>query len=198
MRIFQNKGWVMPPELVVSDPREELTLLRGIKEYFESDERNRTQRKLFAIDRLVEFFGEHTPLDKISVSQIRRYRKQRLTNGLSNGTVNIEVSALSGIFREQLEQGSLEQNPCSMVPRLPETQRDTYIAWDDFLHMLAAADWLSPIVTILYYTGMRPSEVFDLDWSEVNFARRMVILRRPEPRKGRTKTKRHCGTNAYL
>ena len=28
----------------------------------------------------------------------------------------------------------------------------------------------------MYFTGMRPSEVFDLDWSEVDFSRRMIVL----------------------
>ena len=176
IRIFGNKGWKLPPELDNAEPEQELTLLKGVKEYLQADERNRTQRKLFAIDRLVEYFGESAPLDKITVSQIRRYRKHRLNAAVSNGTVNIEVSALSGIFREQLEQGVLELNPCSMVPRLPGSQRDTYISWSDFQSMLDVADWLRPMITILYYSGMRPSEVFDLDWSEVNFSRRMIIL----------------------
>jgi integrase len=176
IKIFQNKGWKLPPELDNPDPQQELTLLKTIKEYFQADERNRTQRKLYAIDRLVEYFGEGTPLEKITVSLVKKYRKHRTNAGVSNGTVNIEVSCLSGIFREQLEQGAMEMNPCSLVPRLPETQRDTYISWDDFQRMLGAADWLQPIITILYYTGMRPSEVFDLDWAEVNFSRRMIIL----------------------
>jgi integrase len=176
MRIFLNKGWKIPAELEAPDPQEALTLLLGIRDYLEADEKNRTERKVYAIDRLVEFFGEGTPLEKISVSQIKRYRRHRLSEGVSNGTVNIEISALSGIFREQLEKGALDSNPCSMVTPLPPTQRDTYISWTDFQEMRKVAGWLKPIVEILYYTGMRPSEVFNLNWTEVNFSRRMIIL----------------------
>jgi integrase len=176
VKIFKNKGWKMPAEISVAEPQQELTLLRGIEEYLKADPKNRTQRKLYAIDRLVECLGEDSPLDKISVAKIKSYRRERLSNGVSNGTINIEVSALSGIFTEQLERGTLEINPCSMVPRLPEPQRDTYISWDDFQSILQVADWLQPILVVLYHTGMRPSEVFDLDWKEVNFSRRMIIL----------------------
>lgn len=42
--------------------------------------------------------------------------------------------------------------------------------------MCDVAGWLKPIITILYFSGMRPSEVFDLDWRQVDFARRMIIL----------------------
>ena len=131
------------------EPQEELTLLLGIEQYLRADPKNRTERKLYAMDRLVAYFGEDSPLDKISVADIKGYRRQRLSEGVCNGTVNIEVSALSGVFTEQLERGTLELNPCSMVPCLPETQRDTYISWDDFQSILGVADWLRPILIVL-------------------------------------------------
>ena len=55
--IFKNKGWALPPELHVPDPEQESTLLVGIRDYLEADEMNRTQRKLFAIDRLVGYLA---------------------------------------------------------------------------------------------------------------------------------------------
>jgi integrase len=176
MRIFTNKGWKVPDEIGQPPPRQEPTLVQCLEDYLEADPRNRTERKLFAMDRLVEFFGDHSILEDISVARIKAYRRHRLARGVSNGTVNIEVSTLSGIFREQIERGNLEINPCSMVQRLPETQRDTYISWNDFNAMLTVSGWLGPILTMLYYTGMRPSEVFGLEWKEVNFQRRMMIL----------------------
>ncbi len=176
MKIFETKGWKLPDELATPEPEKELTLFQGIKDYLDASERNRTVRKVFAIDRIVEYFGENTPLEDISVLSVRKYRDHRLTQGVTNATVNIEVSTLSGIFRVQLEKRALEFNPCSMVSRLPENQRDVYVSWDEFQHMVEVAGWLKPIITILYYTGMRPSEVFDLDWKEVEFSRRMIVL----------------------
>jgi integrase len=176
VRVFQNKGWKIPAEIGEANPQEELTLVLAVEDYLRADSKNRAERKLYAIDRLVEHFGEDSPLDQVTVARIKGYRRERIAQGVSNGTINIEVSALSGIFTEQIERGNLEINPCSMVPRLPETQRDTYISWDDYQRILEVADWLRPILTVLYYTGMRPSEVFDLDWKEVNFSRRMIIL----------------------
>jgi hypothetical protein len=83
----------------------------SLKNYLDSNDRNQTQRELFSIHRLVEFFGEQTPLDRISVSQIRRYRKHWLEFGLFHGMVNRDVSVLSGIFREPIERDTLESNP---------------------------------------------------------------------------------------
>ena len=176
MKIFETKGWKLPDELATPEPEKELTLFQGIKDYLDAADRNKTVRKVFAIDRLVEYFGDSLPLEEISVLSVRKYRDHRLAQGVTNATVNIEVSTLSGIFRVQLENRTLEFNPCSMVSRLPENQRDVYICWDEFQQMLEVAGWLRPIITILYYTGMRPSEVFELDWKEVDFSRRMIVL----------------------
>ncbi len=177
MKIFETKGWkLLPDELTTPEPEKELTLLQGIKDYLEAAERDRTVRKVFAIDRIEEYFGESTPLENITVLSVRKYRDHRLDQGVSNGTVNIEVSTLSGIFRVQVENRTLEFNPCSMISRLLETQRDVYVTWDQFQKMLKIAGWLKPIITILHYTGMRPSEVFDLQWKEIDFSRRMIVL----------------------
>ena len=181
--IFKNKGWKVPPDLLTPEPEEELTLLRGIDDYLKADEkRNNTERKVFAIDRLVEFFqkqfplGEHLPLEQIKVADVKKYQRSRQERKVRGATINIEVGVLSGIFRHQIEQERLTFNPCSMVRRLPEYRRNTYISQSDFQRMLDAADWLRPILVIMYFTGMRPSEVFDLDWSEIDLSRRMIVL----------------------
>jgi len=46
--ICKSKGWILPPELQVPDPKEELTLLDGIEDYLKAYEKNRRERKLFA------------------------------------------------------------------------------------------------------------------------------------------------------
>ncbi len=183
VNIFKNKGWKIPPELQTPEPEEELTLLRGIDDYLRTDEkRNNTERKLFAIDRLVEFFqkqfllGEKVSLEQIKVADVKKYQRTRQETKVRGATINIEVAVLSGIFRHQIEEERLRFNPCSMVRRLPEYRRNTYISHSDFQRMAELAGWLRPIIVMMYFTGMRPSEVFDLDWSEIDFSRRMIIL----------------------
>ena len=97
LRIFENKGWKLPPELRTPEPEEELTLMKGIKDYLDADETHRAERNLFAIDRLIERFGESYPLAELKVPQIKAYRNYRLQK-VQGATVNREMSVLSGIF----------------------------------------------------------------------------------------------------
>ena len=175
MRTFQNKGWRLPPDLAVSEPEEVLTLEKAIKEYLQADEKHRRERNIFAVVRLLEHFGKDCPLANINVSRIKKYRLARLEK-VKNATVNREVAVLSGVFRVQLELEAVDYNPCRMVKSLPEEQRDTYLSWDDFNSLLEHADWLSDLLTLLYYTGMRFGEAANLRWEMYKPERRMLIL----------------------
>lgn len=176
MKIFQDKGWKLPTDPADLEPQQELTLYRAVETYVNTSERNRTVRKRYAIDRLLEYFGEDTPLHEIKVSDIRKYRNQRVSADVSSGTINIQIAALSGIFREQVDQELMEFNPCSRVKKLPGKQVDVYISFKDFQKILSVSDWLRPIITMLFYAGMRPAEVHGLDWTEVDFSRWMIVL----------------------
>jgi len=188
VRTFQNKGWIIPPEITIAEPVEELTLIKGVRDYLQCDEKHRRERNLFAIDRLVEHFGDKYPLAQLKVPQIKRYRQARLEK-VQNPTVNREVAVLSGIFRVQVEQESLDYNPCMMVKRLPENQRDTYLSWQDFNRLLEHSDWLRELIILLYYTGMRFGEAVNLRWEMYKPERRMLILPASATKEGKNARK---------
>lgn len=175
VRTYDNKGWALPPELARPAVEEELTLIRAVKEYLKTDPRHRTERNLYAIDRLVENFGEDGPVTDIKVARIRRYQKERQKK-VENATVNREVAVLSGILRFQVEQEAIDFNPCLLVKRLPANQRDSYLSWEDFNKLLEHSWWLHDMLVTLYYTGMRFNEVVSLRWEMYRPERRMLIL----------------------
>ena len=175
VRIFENRGWKLPPELKMPEAEEELTFIKAIKTYLEADERHSRERNVYAIDRLVEYFGENLPLAEIKVPQIRQYRRSRLEK-VQNATVNRELSALSGIFKVQIEWENVDSNPCRMIDRLPESQRDNYVSWEDFNRLLDHSWWLRDIIMMMYYTGMRFGEVVNLRWEMFKPERRMLVL----------------------
>jgi integrase len=156
-------------------------LLRAVKDFLKADPRHRASRNLYAIDRLTEHFGEKVPLKDIKVPQLRAHRRAR-SQKVENGTVNREMSVLSAIIRVQMEREGLEFNPCRMISRLPENQRDAYLSWEDFNRLLEHSWWLHDILVMLYYTGMRFGEVVGLRWEMYKPERRMLV-RPPEATK---------------
>jgi integrase len=175
VRTYDNNGWALPPELAHPALEEELTLIGAVKEYLKADPKHRTERNLYAIDRLIEHFGEERPVADIKVARIRKYQKERQKK-VENATVNREVAVMSGIMRVQVEQETIDFNPCLLVKRLPANQRDSYLSWEDFNRVLEHSWWIHDILVTLYYTGMRFNEVVSLRWEMYKPERRMLIL----------------------
>jgi integrase len=188
VRTFQNKGWKLPPDLEVCEPEEDLTLEKATKDYLQADEKHRRERNIFAVVHLLEYFGKDCPLADIKVGQIKRYRQARLEK-VKNATINREVAALSGIFRVQVELESLDYNPCRMIKKLPEEQRDSCLSWDVFNCLLDNSDWLRDPLLVLYYTGMRFDEAVNLRWEMYKPDRRMLILPPLDTKEGKNERK---------
>jgi integrase len=182
IRTHENKGWPLPPELARPLPGDEPTLIEATKQYLRADPRNRSERNLSAIDRLVGHFGENHRLKDIRVPQLRQYQRSRQEK-VENGTVNRELSVLSGIMRFQVELEALDFNSCTMIRRLPENQRDPYLSCEDFNRLLEHSWWIRDILVMMYYTGMRFGEVVSLRWEMYKPERRMLVLP-PDATKG--------------
>lgn len=188
VRTYENKGWALPPELARPQPEEEFTLIKATKDYLQADPKYRSERNLYAIDNIVGHFGEDYPFKDIKVADVRAYQRAR-SQKVENGTVNREFGVLSGIFRLQLEWERIEMNPCAMVKRLPEKQRDSYLSWEDFNRLLENAWWLRDILTMMFYTGMRFNEVVNLRWEMYKPERRMMVLPPEATKEGKSANK---------
>ncbi len=188
VRTFENRGWKLPAEIRTAEPEEELTLLKGIKDYLKIDPKHRSERNMYAIDRLVEHFGENKPVEEIRVAQIKQYRRERLEK-VQNGTVNREMGVLSGIFNVQIELESLDSNPCRMTRSLPENQRDSYLSWEDFNRLMDQTGWISDLIVLLYFTGMRFGEAAALRWEMYKPERRMLVLPPKVTKEGKSSRK---------
>lgn len=188
LRTYKNKGWALPPELARHEPTEELTLIKATREYLKADPKHRSERNLYAIDRITEHFGEQFPLKDMKVAQVRKYQVTRQKT-VENSTINREVSVLSGILRTQVELGFLDFNACLMAKRLPANQRDSYLSWKDFTRLLEHSWWLHDVLVMLYCTGMRFNEVVNLRWEMYKPERRMLVLPPDATKEGKNPNK---------
>ena len=78
-----------------------------------------------------------------------------------------------------IKHGKLDTNPILRVKKLPENNvRERVLDSDGFEALLSACpQYLSPIVLVAYYTGMRKSEIVFLTWEEVDLQNRFIRLK---------------------
>ncbi len=124
-------------------------------------------------------------LDEIDRDVIDDIRIARLEEGRANGTVNRTLQVIRGILRTAArEWGWLESVP--YVRMLPEqTRRIRWLTREEADRLLEALpEHIAEMMRFTLATGLRERNVTHLEWSQVDFGRRMAWIH-PDQAKAR-------------
>lgn len=113
-------------------------------------------------------FG-HRRAGDISTADIKSFTNARKQAGAANGTINRDLSAVKRAFSLALQCGKLMFAP--HVPKLEEAPpRKGFFEPGMFRSlMMGLPDYLQLLVQFAYITGWRRSEIFNLEWRNVDF-----------------------------
>ena len=163
-----------------------------------------TERYEQCVPHLKREFGKRLVCD-IDANDVAEYQRKRLTDGVSNRTVNYEVGALRGVLRQFGLWGPIADR----VRSLPERHYvGRAVSAEDETKLIAAASAsrspaLLPLLLISLDTGMRASEVqalrqrdLKLNWVNGDIAGGEVIVPKSKTAAGRGRlipfTRRVC------
>ena len=137
---------------------------------------------------LEEFEG--VSAGNVTTPRIKRYIEKRLDKGLSNASINRELSAIKRMYNLAAKCTPSKVAHVPYVPMLKENNiRKGFIEYEDFLALKEALpEYLKPVMTFAYFTGWRKSEVLNLKWNQVNLREGIVRLEPGETKneEGRT------------
>jgi integrase len=121
------------------------------------------------LGHLVKFFGNR-PLNQFEMDEQSRYRAFRKREGAADGTIKLEISLLSAMFNEALENklipitvkpGKFDRSGDS-IPRRPVTDQEYQALLDK------ANEDFKDVLMCAYESGMRSSEIIGLKRSQVH------------------------------
>lgn len=151
---------------------------------------------------LIKYFGSYS-LAAVTPELVSKYRDERLAGSInprgsrdgarSASTVRNELAILSNLFSVAIKEWrmGLVYNPCTIIRKpKPAPSRFRRLKADEEQRLFEAIDahsnpMLSWVARIALETGMRSSEITSLRRSQVNLAKRVVILhetKNDEPR----------------
>jgi len=149
-----------------------------MEEYSRSRNKKNSQiRKLVAFKFLNQFLGNFN-LDLITPAHLHRYVKHRKSHGLSDATVNREITILKHLLNYAAECGVIESNPVEKFKRLREEQTERPRFTEDQVQEVieAVRPDCRPLFIFIRETGCRREEALSLQHWQVHEDSRLVVF----------------------
>jgi len=159
---------------------------KGLLESAEWKAKRSSQRNEISLKHLNRAFKE-VRLSDINPGLVRKHITERKKAGMSNASINRELSLLKTILFSAEYDGLIVSNPIRgrRVKRLEENNSrervilDMKLKDEDLRRLIdSAAPHFKPILVIAIITGMRLSEILKMRWKDINF--RLGTIRIPE------------------
>jgi integrase len=142
---------------------------------------------LFSVKRMDTFFAGKKA-SQITPDEIRRFVLQLQSEEAANATINRSLAALKRMFKLAIKDGKLQVMP--HIEMLQEAApRKGFVTVEQFKRLRdALPDYLKPVLTLGYYTGMRLGEIKNLQWTNINFKDATIRLSGEETKNGEART----------
>ena len=147
-------------------------------------DRKRSALKPRSFSETERYLRNHSsPLHSLRLSQIDRRKVATLLGEIETNSGpfarNRARSALSSLFNWCIQEGLLETNPVVGTRKADEGgSRERVLTQDELRKLWRALDDgpFGNIFRLLLLTGQRRNEIGKLQWSEIDFARKMIVL----------------------
>ena len=157
-------------------------------------ERKRASLKPNSFRETERYLRNHaSPLHRLRLDQIDRRKVAAILGEIETSagpsSRNRLRSALSAFFSWCLTEGLLDANPVAGTAKAGEGgSRERVLTHDELSKLWRGLgdDPFSNVLRLLLLTGQRRNEIGHLQWSEIDFARKMIVLPVERVKNGRS------------
>ncbi|MBM3299034.1 MAG: tyrosine-type recombinase/integrase [Deltaproteobacteria bacterium] len=136
----------------------------------------------------IEFVGRRTSVRAITPETIERYKQRCFARRLKRQTVRSKLLNLSALFEYAVRKKLVKTNPVRSVSRIdaPADPNPDYLTEDEEAKLLSLTEeqrypWLWKRDRLLFlsmlHAGLRRKEAADFTWPDIDFDRRILVVR---------------------
>ena len=165
------------------EPKENMTLAKFIEKYIHhiSEERGLIAWKHVRgnVMAFLVYVGDR-PLDKVARQDVEMYLIKRKQAGLRPHSLNGALRDIKRLFNAAVNWSYLDRSPATGIRFQRAVSAPCKLPSPEEVQRILSASpvWLRRIILTLVSTGARLGEVQGLDWSDVDFTRNLLKLRR--------------------
>lgn len=194
-RYLQNKKDRELMENKSSAPKQSRECLPLLREYSKFNQNRRSKSANLNSEEKIKSFLAYSniqTIDQITEKRLQEYLNHRISKeSLSLYTINHIIAILKAWLNYAVRMKYIFSNPLSRVKKykLPENPKK-FLSKEEIESLLKASKdsnlyidrqaTLYPIIATGIYTGMRPSEIFNLEWQDIDFAHNQVTVKNKE------------------
>jgi integrase len=136
---------------------------------------------IWGLAALDEFFGysktsQGSPVASITVDSIRMFIRKRQENKIGNAAINRSLALLRRMLNIARTDGKIQFMPVVRLLKEPPARKG-FLTRAQFEHLLSKLPGhLRPLVTFLYYCGVRVGEATQIEWSQVDLKAGLIRL----------------------
>lgn len=126
-------------------------------------------------------FFKGKPLSKIETHEVEKYKKFRLDEGASKGSINRELAALSHLLNMAMEWKWIDHLPAKIKRYKENRGRITYLTVDQIKRLIEAAKIspstdIYPFIIIGLETSMRRMEILSIRLQDIDLEKRVIYI----------------------
>ena len=159
---------------------------RGNKSLIVREDGTESIAGLSQLDDFFQFKSQSpgVPVTRITTDAAREFARKRMEEGVSTATINGSLRCLRRMLNLAREDGKLPSVPKIHLLKEPPA-RSGFITQEKFDELVGALpSTLRPLITFLYWCGVRVGEALKVDWSQVDLSARIVRLEGDQTKTG--------------
>lgn len=152
--------------------------LGQLLDFVRADYKAKRRRSLatlkYCLRHLTDFFGEKTPVARITTPKIDQYIAQRREDGAAESSIRSEVHLLSRAFKLAVRARRISERGVPYVPSIPPDPsrvRRGFITFEELGRLCGELDEdHADLVAFLFHSCWRKSEATSLEWRDYDAA----------------------------